>query len=1124
MLLTTLLHHRTRRSRRSPHRPPRRRLELELLEGRSLLSGLTHGGLTLGPLVQVTGPSPFGGSSVEAEPYFAVNPTNPKNMVGVWTQDKRFDGGGGGLGIGVAVTLNGGNTWTTGLMPGLTKATGGTLDVAFDSWLSFAPNGDLYFSADVGDRPVHQQDHPTPNAILVEKSTDGGRTWSDPITLIRSDTQRIFNDAPSITADPTAVGYAYAVWCQLRSSGGVAMFTSTTDGGQSWDAPSTIFDPGGGTDACPQIVVLPDGTLIDFMNVGQSQNSKKTQTLSLLRSSDKGRTWLPAQNPIQVGSMLPIGITDPDTGQAVAADSPTIGLFSAAVDPHNGNLYAVWEDARFSNSQYDSIAFSMSTDGGFTWSTPIQVNQTPTNAPAGDRQAFLPSVAVAADGAVAVTYYDFRLNDGNPGLLTDYWLVEGRTGTDLTNPANWHAEARLTNTSFDMETAAIWTDRGFWLGEYQGLAAAGNSFDAFFAATNGTDPGDIYFRDPVATPSAGPAPTSGALKGDTDPSHTPNPSAWAMYNRDPLGTRNNTAEHTLSPANVGQLGVAWNYPTAAPVAGTPAVADGVVYAGDEAGNFYAVNADNGRLLWQKHIFGPVTDSALVTRGTVVFGDLAGFIYGLDAESGATRWMIPPSQSIRQTGIWGSATQVGKYVAIGVASNEDYSLTTTQYTANGSVILLDPADGHVVWQTYIIPDAAYAAGWRGATVWSTPAYDRENGLIYVSTGNYSQAGSPGTDPGVCDAVLALDARTGAVRWTTQVVTGDIWNRRDFDDGSREHPDADFGDSPKIFHLADGTKVVSAGSKNGSYYVMNAATGALVNGPDGLRLESVYGLLGGLFANGAVDDRAGLAFANGLNWPNLFGPGTGDLYALSADGKHVLWDFQTAPPNGPNGSGVAIANGVVYFQSLDGNLYALDEHATSADTALLARIQTGGTWSGPAISHGHVYEGTGDALRYFFVDPNLFSSGGIICLGLPSEDLPEGVADRSVALIPATREVGAGPRTQGQVNREVNSLVNGSALYVGLFIGGPVVGAGHAGAAGALLAAALAPCSPAPTVIPAPAAMTPATVAPPSLSGATDPVVPPPARVTGTPTAAPARRAAPGPADDWGPDVLMLAVPS
>jgi hypothetical protein len=510
MLFTTLLHLGTRDSRRSPPRPLRRRLELEFLEGRNLPSGLSPGGLTLGPLVQVTGPSPFGGSSVEAEPYLAVNPTNPNNLVGVWTQDKRFDGGhGGGLGIGIAVSFNGGHSWSTGVMPGLTQATGGTYQIAFDSWLSFAPNGDLYFSADVGNRPVQQNSLPSPNAILVEKSTDGGRTWSGPITLTQSTDPHVFNDKPSITADPTAPGYAYAVWSQLSGHGysrGPEMFSRTTDGGQSWSTPSTIFDPGGGTAADPsQIVVLPDGTLIDFMDVGQTQNSNKVGTLSLIRSTDKGQTW--SSNPTQVASILSIPVPDPDTGQPVAT-YPDGGWFAVAAESPDGKLYAVWQDARFSNSQYNSIAFSMSTDGGLTWSAPIQVNQTPTSIPAGDRQAFLPSVAVTADGTVAVTYYDFRFNDANPGLLTDYWLVEGRAGTGLTNPANWRTEARLTYASFDLEKAAIWSDEGFWLGDYQGLAAAGNSFCAFFSATNATDPGDIYFRDPVADAST-PAPVLG---------------------------------------------------------------------------------------------------------------------------------------------------------------------------------------------------------------------------------------------------------------------------------------------------------------------------------------------------------------------------------------------------------------------------------------------------------------------------------------------------------------------------------------------------------------------------------------------------------------------------------------
>ena len=483
------------------------RPQLETLETRNLLDSST-----LGPLVQVTGTDPFASSTADnaanqpgtffpgttVEPYFAVNPTNPKNLVGIWTQDEWSNGG--GRGIGIAVSFNGGNSWKIGVMQGLTLTADGAFERAGDSWLSFAPNGDLYFTSILVD--IKATGGYAPSETIVEKSTDGGLDWSAPITLVQSSDPKIFNDKDSITADPTAPGFAYAVWDQIQNGyKGPAMITQTTNGGQSWSTPSTVFDPGGNNSTSDnQIIVLPNGTIADFFALVPNGTGHHQITVNLIHSSDKGQTW--EKNPIQVGTVdIPSAamepITDPNTGQTV--DVPA-GQVSIAADPQNGNLYAAWMDSRFSNLQHVSIAFSMSTDGGYTWSTPIQVNQTPTNIPNGAQQAFEPSIAVAANGTVAVTYYDFRFNGTGPGLPTDYWLVEGQPGADLSNPANWGNEVRLTNTSFNMEAASV--RRGYFIGDYQGLAAAGNDFDALFAATNGTDPGDIFFRDPVAFDSA----------------------------------------------------------------------------------------------------------------------------------------------------------------------------------------------------------------------------------------------------------------------------------------------------------------------------------------------------------------------------------------------------------------------------------------------------------------------------------------------------------------------------------------------------------------------------------------------------------------------------------------------
>src|SRR5262249_53296738 len=147
---------------------------------------------------------------------------------------------------------------------------------------------------------------------------------------------------------------------------------------------------------------------------------------------------------------------------------------SAAVDPRNGQLYAVWQDGRFDPGDGVGIAFSTSGDGGRTWTAPIEVSQTPA-LPTG-AQSFVPQIAVARDGTVAVTYYDYRFNAPEPGLPTDVWAVLARPGDPtnlpggLANPGNWRREVRLTPTSFDLTQAPF--ANGYFVGDYTGLAAS----------------------------------------------------------------------------------------------------------------------------------------------------------------------------------------------------------------------------------------------------------------------------------------------------------------------------------------------------------------------------------------------------------------------------------------------------------------------------------------------------------------------------------------------------------------------------------------------------------------------------------------------------------------------------
>jgi uncharacterized protein (TIGR03118 family) len=445
----------------------------------------------------------------------------------------------------------------------------------------------------------------------------------------------------------------------------------------------------------------------------------------------------------------------------------------------------------------------------------------------------------------------------------------------------------------------------------------------------------------------------------------PSGSNWSQYNFDAAGTRNNTAEHMLSPSNVGNLQVQWEFPTQGVVSGTPAVVGNSVYAGDSMGNFYALSRD-GKLLWQTKVNGPVTDSPLVMNNTVIFGtlgdettDTPGTIYGLDAKTGNVLWQTQPQPNDPRAQIWGSATRVGDNIAIGVASGDEGSPQPP--TSRGSLVMLDPSDGHIIWQTFTISDSDYAKGATGAGIWSTPAYDSKLGLLYDGTGNNYSSPTTGTE----DAMMAFDAKTGAIVWVNQRTSGDNW---DFLFNSSA-PDFDFGDSAHLYTLANGETVVGSGQKSGFFWVFDAKTGALVNIQDnGLQgLQVVPGsTLGGLFATAAVDPKTDVVFAPG----NDVAAGTGALTAIAGDGSHIIWQL---PTPSLNVSGVAVANGVVYFEDTGGSLYAVDENTGK----VLAQLLTGGEDSGPSISDGQLFMGQGEILGNGF---SFNTPGGIIALGL------------------------------------------------------------------------------------------------------------------------------------------------
>lgn len=493
------------------------------------------------PLV-LSGPSPFalcksprnaGKNYVnaEVEPSVAVNPSNTTQVIAAWQQDRWSNGGSRSLLT--AYSLDGGTNWRRVVVPSINKCSGGKGELAFDRssdpWVTVAPDGTSYLialSTNV-DRPDGGRGI---NAMLVSRSSNGGATWGQPTVLRRDTDGRTFNDKETITADPRDWHYVYATWDQIfdtklpqahvqakadgsvdpaaaepsypdgvliarerqramrmRMSEGLsalpassdyymgpAYFARTTDGGVTWEPAKVIYDPGINAQTLGnQTVVLANGDVLMFFNELFANGRTK---LRFVKSTDHGETF---GNPISVveSELTSSGAGTPDLREPVRDGNL---LFDVAVDPSSGNLYAVWQDGR--DGDVDKVAFTMSSDGGKTWSTPAIISKTPANSNPYRAQSFSPSVEVAADSKVYVTYYDFRfdLPLTKATEKADFWAISCQPATAYcSNPGAWGNERRLTTKSFNILNAPF--AGGYFLGDYQGLVRQGAGVRAVFA-------------------------------------------------------------------------------------------------------------------------------------------------------------------------------------------------------------------------------------------------------------------------------------------------------------------------------------------------------------------------------------------------------------------------------------------------------------------------------------------------------------------------------------------------------------------------------------------------------------------------------------------------------------------
>lgn len=550
------------------------------------------------------------------------------------------------------------------------------------------------------------------------------------------------------------------------------------------------------------------------------------------------------------------------------------------------------------------------------------------------------------------------------------------------------------------------------------------------------------------------------------------PHDWPMYNRDVLGTRHNPAERTLGRHNVAELVEKWRFPPAGSeqrigVVHALAIVNGYVYFGTETmPTVYKLTPD-GKVKWSfsdpdrqgrrggTQGFGLPTNgfmnAPLVTADTVYIGDVGGGIYALDRFTGQVRWKIDtrkepfPGAHPANCVFSGPIVAEGNIVVAGGAFEHASAADPRNRgcTGRGFVVALEPATGKVVWKYDVGPEPGpldppvtithdwgsktYHFGPSTGSVWCTPSFDAETHTLFFGTDCHNSPKQPTKeDPSLSTkhscAVIAIDSRTGAEKWVTQINPDDIWNYGipGYDSKTGRYKDQSIGDTPKIYTIevnGKPTKVVGCGCKNGGFYVLEAATGRIVahtpiytgppqHPPQGVdpRTLALPSVIGGLQTGCATDGRA--IYTNGID---ILGLGTGlgnrpptggRVVSLSLDTKTEHWRHERpkVPAVGgtkekplftdvgdPVGSGIAVANGVAYFTTTVSNrLVALD----TATGRSLKEIELGPVWCGPVVSRGRVYVGTGNLL---FSPGNPMEAyfpksqyGAVISFGLPGED--------------------------------------------------------------------------------------------------------------------------------------------
>ncbi|MEA2217664.1 MAG: hypothetical protein QOJ35_290 [Solirubrobacteraceae bacterium] len=392
-------------------------------------------------------------------------------IVAAYQVGRIYDGG--ACAVGFATSTNNGATWTSGLLPGITKwVGGGANDRATDAAVAYDARHNVWL---ISSLTLLEAGGVHGNAVVTSRSTDGGVTWSGPFTTATGGDL----DKNWIVCDNTATspyyGHCYTQW-DNHGAGNLLQMSTSTDGGQTWSAPATNNSGviGG------QPVVRPDGTVIvPTANANES-------AVGAFDSTNGGTSW---------SAVTTIATIRHHT---VAGSLREGALPSAEIDG-SGTVYLTWTDCRFRRScKANDIVLSHSLNAtGTSWSA---ITRVPIDATNSGIDHFIPGLAVnkatsAGAAQLGLTYYFYPSGSTQLGVG---FISSANAGS------TWSAPQTLASGM--PSTWAATTSQGRMVGDYISTSYGSDNlahgvFATASAPTSGTSCSSVLdnCREPMDT-------------------------------------------------------------------------------------------------------------------------------------------------------------------------------------------------------------------------------------------------------------------------------------------------------------------------------------------------------------------------------------------------------------------------------------------------------------------------------------------------------------------------------------------------------------------------------------------------------------------------------------------------